>query len=106
MNDSPDTQSEIRVMQIISFSAGFQHSHVIQVYDFWVHRSTNENKLQTYIQMERCDGTLEEYLRDLELRKQFIDPYGLFEIIIHVASGLRHCHDYDVLHRDLKPSNG
>jgi serine/threonine protein kinase len=55
--------------------------------------------------MERCDGTLADYLVQLRGQGRDMEAKELIEIMIHVLTGLRHCHDRNVCHRDLKLSN-
>jgi serine/threonine protein kinase len=102
MNDSTDTNTELQAIQTVSLSEP-RHAHVIRVYDFWVQRGS---MTRTFIKMERCQGTLEDYISELMRENRYIDPLHLLQIMIHISSGLRHCHDFGVLHRDLKPSNG
>jgi serine/threonine protein kinase len=55
--------------------------------------------------MERCEGTLAEYLAHMREQGKEIEGPELVEIMIQILSGLSHCHDRGVCHRDLKLSN-
>ena len=80
------------------------NSHVIRVYDFWFHISEKDCIRRNYIKMERCDGTLEQYLRSFQEREE-IQPFEITEILIQILDGLAHCHKKGRCHRDLKLTN-
>ena len=82
-----------------------RNAHIIRVDDFWNERSEEEGTSRTYIKMERCDGTLAEYLIRIREKGEEIHPKELIEIMLHILSGLKHCHDRKVCHRDLKLTN-
>jgi serine/threonine protein kinase len=79
------------------------HPHVIQVYDFWV---VDEATRKTYIQMELCDGNLQDYLNERKQSNLDIEAVELCEIMIAILNGLQVCHKHRLLHRDLKLLNG
>lgn len=105
MYDSPDTQAELLVINAVCLSQP-GNAHVIRIYDYWVENDEERRVNRTFIKMEMCSGTLENYLEKLKKNCQLINPLDLFEIMIQISSGLRHCHDCEVCHRDIKPSNG
>lgn len=55
--------------------------------------------------MERCEGTLGQYLVDLQRLSLQLTPIELIEITLQILNGLHHCHERNVCHRDLKLSN-
>lgn len=58
-----------------------------------------------FIVMELCEGTLHSFLEE---GKGGVNIPGkdIFGILIHIADGLRYCHDRGYVHRDLNPRNG
>ena|ERR1700737_2819634 len=104
MTDSPDTKAEIQAIHTVCLSTP-PHPHVIQVYDFWYHNNVEEDFSRTFIKMERCHGTLQEYLDKLKSCGAVVEPLELTEIMLHILRGLWHCHELGVCHRDLKLSN-
>jgi hypothetical protein len=104
INDSPDTKSELLAIRSISRDRP-RNDHVIAVYDFWLQVNEKQHFSRTFIQMERCQGTLEEYLAETRDAGENIEPFELADIMSHVLSGLAHCHKNGVCHRDLKLSN-
>ncbi|CAH1277380.1 EIF2AK1 [Branchiostoma lanceolatum] len=54
-----------------------------------------------YIQMELCNGTLEDWLQKNPQRQETTSV----NIIRQIASGLHYVHECDFIHRDLSPSN-
>jgi serine/threonine protein kinase len=79
--------------------------HVVQVYDFWYYTNVDEEYSRTFVKMERCHGNLEEYIAELNAERVVIEPLELVEIMIHILSGLWHCHQLEVCHCGLKLSN-
>lgn len=56
--------------------------------------------------MPLCKGTLEQYLAFLKQREITMTRLEVAEIMIHILTGLYHCHVQGYCHRDLKLSNG
>ena len=104
INDSADTKKELLAVTSIS-QKNQQNPHVIQVFEFWFHRNKEEQVFRTFILMELCDGTLEDYLIRLRDNNKEIELSEILEIMIHIMNGLCLCHDSGVCHRDLKLSN-
>jgi serine/threonine protein kinase len=103
MSDSPEVKGELDVIKSVARS---RNRHIIRVDDFWTEKNEEEGTFRTYLKMERCDGTLAQFLRGVrEKRQGDIRPLQLLDIMEQVLSGLRHCHDRNVCHRDLKLSN-
>jgi serine/threonine protein kinase len=103
MSDAPEVKGELDVIKSVARSG---NAHIIRVDDFWTEKNEEEGTTRTYLKMERCDGTLAQFLRDVrEKQNGEIEPIQLLDIMVQVLIGLRHCHDRNVCHRDLKLSN-
>ncbi|KAJ1985427.1 mitosis inhibitor protein kinase swe1 [Dimargaris cristalligena] len=75
------------------------HPHCVQLFNAW------EQQGQLYLQTELMDNSSLD---------RFLDDYGQHEplseervwyIFSHVALGLKHMHDLNILHLDVKPAN-
>lgn len=104
VKDDPDVKTELVAIQAVCRSQP-SNPHVIRVHDFWFQRNEEEHFSRTFIRMERCTGTLERYLDGLRLDNKRLCPLELSEIMIHILTGLSHCHDQGFCHRDIKLSN-
>lgn len=104
INDSPDTKTELHAIHRVSRSDPLC-PHVIRVYDFWFHNDLENGISRTFIKMEKCNGTLEQYLVYRNEIGAEIQPLELTEIMIEILDGLCHCHDHRLCHRDLKTHN-
>jgi serine/threonine protein kinase len=104
VRDDPDVKTEIVAIQAICRSDP-PNPHVIRVHDFWFQDNDIECTSRTFIQMEICDGTLEEYLKERESRCEPLEPLEISEIMIQILTGLQHCHVQGFCHRDLKLPN-
>jgi serine/threonine protein kinase len=74
----------------------------------------------TYIDMELCDGNLEDYIqgrrsqtfeatdnsRLLSLNMRESGIANIWDIVEQISSGLQFIHSCEEVHRDLKPRNG
>lgn len=104
ISDSPDTKTEL--LAIRSISQKHPHNaHVILVHDFWLQINQRQHFSRTFIQIERCEGNLEEYLTEVRNSNQNIEPLELADIMNQILNDLSHCHKNDIYHRDLKLSN-
>jgi hypothetical protein len=74
------------------------HPNIVQVYDFGLDRSTNQN----FIVMEHVAGhSCAELLRD----RGHLDMEQAVEIVSQACRGLDYAHRNGVVHRDVKPGN-
>ena len=104
VKDDPDINTELVAIQAVCRSQ-LPNPHVNQVHDFWFQNNEAEYFSRTFIRMEKCTGTLEYYLDNLQQNNKLLCPLELSEIMIHVLTGLSHCHGQGFCHRDLKLSN-
>uniref|UniRef100_A0A3P8XW34 Serine/threonine-protein kinase/endoribonuclease IRE1 n=1 Tax=Esox lucius TaxID=8010 RepID=A0A3P8XW34_ESOLU len=72
-----------------------EHPNVIRYY------CTERDKLFTYIAIELCVATLQQYVEDPSCHAD-LSPVALLE---QTMCGLRHLHSLNIVHRDLKPRN-
>jgi serine/threonine protein kinase len=100
VRENEDTNTELRAIEALCRS-GPINAHIIRVHEFWFTK-TEDHSSDTYIRMEFCDGTLEQYLA----KQSIIEPIELTEIMIQLLTGLYHCHVQGFCHRDLKLANG
>lgn len=76
--------------------AELNHENVVQVLDY---RDIDD---MHFIVMEYLDGIT---LKDLIRKKGKLSPELCVDIMVKVASGLKHAHSFNLIHRDLKPQN-
>ncbi len=70
-----------------------RHPHLVEIYEF------GKIDGQCYIAMEVVDGQpMSEWRKTSTLRQEL-------DVLLQVAAGVEHAHQYGILHRDLKPSN-
>ena len=103
-NTDRSIPSEVDALQKITMSNP-SNEHIVDALDYWFNMDDELVIFRTIIKLQRCDGTLREYLDDLKARGLSMDPLNLTEIMIHILSGLCHCHKRQVCHRDVKESN-
>jgi serine/threonine protein kinase len=53
--------------------------------------------------MELCDGTLEDYFKNIQAEKAPEDE--ILEIITSICRSIQYIHGKGIIHRDLKPQN-
>lgn len=100
--DSEDTKTELPAIEAICMSKP-RNAHIIRVYEFWFEK--NMDLSRTFIRMDKCRGTLEDYLQSMRKNGKLIEPFELTEIMIQMLEGLYHCHVQGFTHRDLKLTN-
>ena len=115
-----DIQKELKVASMLQEN---QHKNIVQLLKH------GRSKFNFYfIDMELCEMTLSDYIRDLRDKKpcmfnsdivQTLRPVfvpgdapsegrltNTWMIGVHIADGLAFMHGHKYAHRDLKPSNG
>jgi serine/threonine protein kinase len=79
--------------------------HLVHAFDYWFNTDGRRLISRTFIKLQRCDETLEDYLIALQEAQATMEPVDLVEIMVEILSGVCHCHERKVCHRDLKESN-
>jgi hypothetical protein len=95
----------------------FTNQYLVKHFDAWFEESVvaNQSGISLYIQMEICDKTLEDVIKefDKELRLKTngtlttVGYYIASNIFLQVLEGVNHLHKQNppLIHRDLKPAN-
>uniref|UniRef100_A0A8B9K5K2 Serine/threonine-protein kinase/endoribonuclease IRE1 n=1 Tax=Astyanax mexicanus TaxID=7994 RepID=A0A8B9K5K2_ASTMX len=73
-----------------------EHPNVIRYF------CTERDRQFTYIAIELCAATLQQYVEDPACPYSNLDPVSLLE---QTMCGLNHLHSLNIVHRDLKPRN-
>ncbi|ETO27117.1 hypothetical protein RFI_10013 [Reticulomyxa filosa] len=77
-------------------SRPFKHPHLVEYHETWVQHE------RLFISQEYFPhGTLKEVITF----NPCFDSTQLLVIFLHIASGLRHIHEHNIVHLDLKPEN-
>jgi serine/threonine protein kinase len=90
--------NEVRALDKV---CNMSHRNVVEIFRHgWITSS------HYFFDMELCDMTLEQYIReDLYVMEKY-NPSNVADIITQIASGVAYIHGLKEIHRDLKPSNG
>ncbi|KAJ8363964.1 hypothetical protein SKAU_G00127950 [Synaphobranchus kaupii] len=73
-----------------------EHPNVIRYF------CTERDRQFTYIAIELCTATLQQFVEDPECPNSSLDPVTLLQ---ETMCGLSHLHSLNIVHRDLKPRN-
>jgi serine/threonine protein kinase len=103
-NSSNSIPSEVRALREIA-QPGTSSEHIVQAFDHWFCTDKRRRTSRTFIKLQRCEETLEDYLERARTSGSSLAPLDIVEIMIQILSGVCHCHDRKVGHRDLKESN-
>jgi len=97
---SSDQQFVDRFEDEAAAVAKIRHPNIIQVYDY-------DNDGETYYMvLEYILGeTLEEQLKRLAEKNQFMSPKDAIKICASVCDALHYAHARGMIHRDIKPAN-
>nr|XP_046227738.1 serine/threonine-protein kinase/endoribonuclease IRE1 isoform X2 [Scatophagus argus] len=86
---------EVAEREVQLLRASDMHPNVIRYF------CTERDRLFTYIAIELCAATLQQYVED-PARFPGLNPISLLE---QTMCGLSHLHSLNIVHRDLKPRN-
>jgi serine/threonine protein kinase len=97
---NPSAEQHLQLQQDeINTLAVLNHPYLVTLFDAGVHRVEAETRI--YYAMELVEGSdLKRRLDDAPLPTRQVAQLGF-----HVASGLDHVHEHDIVHRDVKPAN-
>jgi serine/threonine protein kinase len=99
-NSENSVPSEVLALKEIAKS-GPRNEHLVHAFDYWFEINSDQLISRTFIKLELCDETLEDYLK----AQSTMEPLDLVEIMMQILSGVCHCHERKVCHRDLKEAN-
>ena len=78
--------------------------NVVQLLDFFYSIDDKQRIIQNTV-LEYCDMCLEDVLKELDMKKQFLPMVTLKKYTREMFIGLKNMHDLGIAHRDLKPEN-
>jgi len=78
--------------------------NVVQLLDFFYSIDDKQRIIQNTV-LEYCDMCLEDVLKELDMKKQFLPMVTLKKYTREIFIGLKNMHDLGIAHRDLKPEN-
>lgn len=79
--------------------------HIVCVFDAWFCADSRCRIFRTFIKLQQCDGTLEDYLAQSQRKGYHIELLDLIEIMIQILSGVCDCYQRKLCYQDLKESN-
>jgi hypothetical protein len=94
-----------------------ENEYLVEHFDAWFEESivSNQSRISLYIEMELCDKTLDDVIKELtndSILKSTesltrIGYYIASQIFIQILEGVNHLHKQNppLIHRDLKPAN-
>ncbi|CAD8208952.1 unnamed protein product [Paramecium octaurelia] len=88
-----------REKQIFDQIKGKDNENVIKIVDIII------NTQDTYLIMEKCDQSLQSYLKEKFDSKQQLSENEIIEILFQIVQGYCFLKQLGVIHRDLKPDN-
>jgi serine/threonine protein kinase len=78
--------------------------NVVQLLDFFYSIDDKQRIIQNTV-LEFCDMSLEDVLKDMDRKKEYLPMPTLKKYIKEIFTGLQSMHDLGIAHRDLKPEN-
>jgi serine/threonine protein kinase len=93
-----------------------KNEYLVQHFDAWFEERivSNQSGISLYIEMELCDKTLDDVIKEFEdshlKTNGTLTPVGYYiasQIFIQILEGVNHLHKHSppLIHRDLKPAN-
>jgi serine/threonine protein kinase len=96
----PDINAQNEILGIISSG---HHPNIVDVIDTWLER--NSYFTTFYIQMELCEGDLNDFLQRRYSHGNQLSPNEIWDTFRQIMSGVEYIHLQDIVHGDLKPKN-
>ncbi|XP_055382662.1 membrane-associated tyrosine- and threonine-specific cdc2-inhibitory kinase [Condylostylus longicornis] len=84
-----------RLEEVKRYEQFSNHNHCVKLYKAW------EQNDRLYMQMELCEGSLEDYSR----RNNYIPESKIWSILLDLLLALKILHDQNLLHLDIKLEN-
>lgn len=78
--------------------------NVVQLLDFFYSIDNKQRIIQNAV-FEFCDKSLEDLLKEMEAKNEYMNINLLKKLIKQLLNGLIHMHEQKIIHRDLKPEN-
>jgi len=104
MFGNPEGRDEIKksfeneVRAISKLCKSNSHAHIVSVFRL----GEVKDSALFYIDMELCDGNLDQFMRD----RAAIELNDVWSVMVQITSGLAYIHSHGEVHRDIKPRNG
>jgi serine/threonine protein kinase len=85
--------------------AALRHPNIVQVYDFQVGSSEDENPM-AYMVMDYIEGpTLADYVRSTSYAHKFPTADEIVQLFSSISLAVDYAHSRRMIHRDIKPAN-
>jgi len=78
--------------------------NVVQLLDFFYTIDDKQRIIQNTV-LEYCDMSLEDVLKDLDHRRDYLPMHTIQKYVKEIFNGLKNMHEIGISHRDLKPEN-
>ena len=99
-----DSTFKERFTREAKFVAGFNHPHIVQIYDFNIIESATDPLY--YMVMPYLPGpTLKQILENYVEQGEHMPQKKVFKIITDICDALSYAHNRGMIHRDVKPAN-
>src|SRR6266516_54118 len=85
--------------------ASLHHPNIVQIHDFQIASSEQEDTL-AYMVMDYVEGqTLAEYIRNTSGQGNIPAPTEIVQLFTSIGLAVDYAHEQGMIHRDLKPAN-
>lgn len=91
-----------REFEILDMLRG--EENVVQLLDFFYTIDQKQRTIQNTV-LEFCDHSLEDVIKQLEDKREYLPMQQLKSYIRQIFNGLKNMHAKGISHRDLKPEN-
>jgi alpha-tubulin suppressor-like RCC1 family protein len=92
-----------------------KNEYLVEHFDAWFEESvvSNQSGICLYIEMELCDKTLDDVIKEFNKESHLktngtlttVGYYIASNIFLQILEGVNHLHKKNLIHRDLKPAN-